>query len=502
MNETVVVQNGASVNVGTGTAGIQSQVPGAAGTVSNVANATGGIAGGNLIETDIDAELFKIKGDDTPLTQLALKAKKVKVISPEIEHFMIDEPRASVVTTAAVAASASQAVLPLANSDQNIPQEYCTLLVKGVNGYSADGTTETPGKDLMLFVTGRDTVSNNPVVRAVNGPKTNKTDEICKMPAIPAGTTLVILSNALYETQKEVKPSLIIPQPSLVYAQKRGMNQVVSDYLDAVKKRIPYSKALIAEQAIWDFKVRANRTFWAGRASKFTVDTKLGAQTVYTTEGIRWQFKKELQHTGKWSIEELIALTKMGYTGEDVPKSLILLAGKNFLENIQCIDYSKHPEITISTAMNPVGWEVKRISTVFGSIEIKHDPTLDRLGWSNSGALIAPDRLVHYTYSAEHTDKERVEGEEASREALLVWDALALKGSCHIWIDGEGSASNDGAVVFAMWNSEEAPESPEAGKVYYMTEACPGISAEAERGTCWQYVDGKWVAYEGEISLD
>jgi hypothetical protein len=498
-NETVTVQNGADVQTAPGSAGVQSQVPGATATVSNVANATDGIGGGNLIESDIDEELFKIKGDDTPLTQLALKAKKVKVNSPVIEHYMIDEPRSSVTTTAAIEAGELQAILPLSNSDRKIPQPYGTLLVKGVDGYAEDGKTKTVGKDLMLFVTGKDTVTGNPVVHAINGTKQNATDETCEMVAIPAGTTIVLLSNALYETQKQVAPDLIIPQPTKIYAQKRGMNQVVSDYLDAVKKRIPYSKALIAESAIWNFKVKANRTFWAGRSGKFTVDTKLGPQTVYTTEGIRWQFRKELQHTGKWTIEQLIALTKMAYTGEDVPKSVILLAGKNFLENIQCIDYSKHPEIQISINTNSVGWKVTNLHTVFGDVEIKHEPTLDRLGWSNSGALIAPDRLVHYTYSAEHSDKERIEGEEASREALLVWDALALKGSCHIWIDGEGEPANEGATTFAMWDSTEAPSSPEEGKVYYLLADCPGINANAVTGQMWQYSGGKWVEYAGDI---
>ena len=116
----------------------------------------------------------------------------------------------------------------------------------------------------------------------------------------------------------------------------------------------------------------------------------------------------------------------MTFTGEDVPKSVIALSGKNFLENIQCFDYSKHPEIQITTKTNPVGWVVTNFHTVFGDIEFKHDPTLDRLKWSNSAFIVAPDRLVHYQYSAEHSSKDRVEGEEATRESILVWDALAL----------------------------------------------------------------------------
>jgi hypothetical protein len=500
--------DGETVNVGgttttpvPGTAGLQTQVPGAPTTVSGVASATGGIAPGNLIQSDIDNELYKFKSDDTPLMQLMLKARKVKVNSPEVEHYMIDEPRSCVTSTDAVAESTQkQFVLPLAANDQEVPRPYGTMLVKGVDGYAEDGKTKTPGKELMLFVTGQDANTGNPIVRAVNGPKATTTDEYCTTPAIPANSTLIILSNALYETQKKVDPDLIVPQGTTVYLQKRGMNQIVSDYYEAQKKKIPFGKAVIAEAAITNFKVRGNRTLYAGRKGKMTVQTpEVGAQTIYFTEGVRYQVKKELQHAGKWTIEEIIALAKMTFTGEDVPKEVIALAGKNFLENIQCIDYSKHPEIQISTKTNPAGWVVTNFHTVFGDIELKHDPTLDRLKWSNSAFIVAPDRLVHYQYSAEHSSKDRVEGEEATREAILVWDALALKGSCHIWINGEGDSESSSATQIHLWDSAEAPTSPTEGAVYYLLQDCPGINADAVSGQMWQYKNAAWVEYAGDV---
>lgn len=504
--------DGETVNVGgqnptptPGSAGVQSQVGGAATTVSNVAGATGGINAGNLIESDLDKNLFKFKSDDTPLMQLMLTAKKVKVTSPIVEHYMIDEPRSSVTTTTAVAeATTQQFVLPLPSNDAAIPRPYGTLLVDGVDGYTEDGQTLTPGKPLMLFVVGHDTLTGNPIVRAVNGPKATKADEYCTTPAIPAGTTCIILANALYETQKEVDPDLIVPQPTQVYLQKRGMNQIVSDYYEAQKKKIPFGKAIIAEAAITNFKVRGNRTLYAGRKGKMKVTTdKVGVQDIYFSEGVRYQVKKELQHLGKWTVEEVIALAKMVFTGEDVPKSVVCLAGKNFLENIQCIDYSKHPEIQISTKTNPVGWVVTNFHTVFGDLEFKHDPTLDRLKWSNSAFIVAPDRLVHYQYSAEHTSRDRVEGEEATRESMLVWDALALKGSCHVWINGESTTIdgniNTDATHFHLYEGETAPANPADGCVFYLITDCMGISTEAVSGTLWQYKNGKWSEYIGDV---
>lgn len=500
-----------SKNVTTGTANLQTQVPGTATTVSSAADATGGLAAGNFIENDIDDELFRFNSDDTPLMNLMLRAKRVKVNSPEVEHYMIDEARSQVTVAEDVPAQDKmQVTLPLLAQDQNLPRPFSTLLVKGVDGYSADGLNRTSGKELMLFVVAVDPTTNNPVVRAVNGRKSQSEDEYSCIPAIPAGTKVVILANSLYETQKEVDPDLIVPQPTKIYLQKRGMNQVVSDYFESQRKRIPFSKAIIAEQAIANFKVRGNRTLWAGRAGKFKMNVpRMGLQHVYCTEGLRWQFKRELMHKGKWTVEDVIALAKMFFTGEDVPKTALLLAGKNLLEQIQCIDFSKHPEIQISTKTNSVGWMVTNFHTVFGDIEIKREPTLDRLGWSNSGALIGENRLVHYVYSAEHSFSDRVEGEEATRNGILIWDALALKGSCHIWIDGDGDKPSNGAFGFRMWNSEKAPEDAADGDVFYLTADCPGMSSAARCGQVWQASvsmgdDGLdkivWIPYNGEIA--
>ena len=487
-----------------GTAGLPSQAPGAATTVSNLAAATAGVAPGHMVEPDIDEQLFGFQSEDTALMSLMLKSRKVKVKSPEVEHYMIDEQRSTLtIADAGVAkGQAMQFALPLMAADQNIARQYHTLLVKGVDGYTDDGQTVTPGKDLMLFVTGRDATTNNPIVRAINGPKASRTDMYCTTPAIPGGTKVKLLANAMYETQKEVDPDLIVPQPETIYLQKRGMNQVVSDYFDAQKKHIPFTQSVIAEQAILNFKRAGNRTLWAGRKGKMTVTVpNLGMQTVYSTEGLRWQFKRELMHKGRWTVEDVIALAKMFFTGEDVPKSALLLAGKNLLEAIQCIDFSRHPEIQVIAAQNPVGWAVTRIHTVFGDIDIKREPTLDTLGWSNSGALIGEDRLVHYTYSSQHAFNDRVEGEEATRKGMVVWDGLALKGACHIWIDGDGEQPNDDALTFVIWDDTTAPADTDLveGTVYYLTSAIPSISAEAKAGTMWLYRSGAWSQFNGDI---
>ena len=487
-----------------GTAGAKTQVSGQATTVSATAGATGGVGAGNLITPDIDQKLYKFKSDDTPMMQIMLHSKRVNVKSPVVRHYIIDEPKSFVTTKDAVAKSTNnQFILPLLSQDQKLPRPYTTLLVKGVDGYDAEGQKATPGKDLMIFIVGRDTTTGNPVAIAVNGPRAVSSDENCTTPAIPAGSVCVLMANACYETQKEVDPDLITPQPVDLHLQKRILNRVVSDYFDAQEKQIPFNQAIIAEAQITNFKVKGNRTLYAGQKGKITVETKLGPQDVYFTEGARYQVKKEIKDDGKWNFKKFIALAKLIFTGEDVPSTILGLCGKNFLEKIQTIDFSDHPEVRFEVNMNNLGWEVTRIHTIFGNLEFKHDPTLDRLRWSNSCFMIAYDRCVHYVYSAEHTDKDRVEGEEATRNSTIVWDGLGLKGTCHVWIDGEGGTDNYGTDVIHMhlWNSDKAPATPKENCVYYLMVDCLAINAEAVSGTVWQYKNSAWEPYTGEIPL-
>lgn len=483
-----------------GHSGMPTQMPGAPTTASGYDYATRGQDIARLIESDVDREIFLIKQEDTPLYQMALISKTVPVDSPEVEHYAIDEPRALLTTKAVTPGTSVTAVLQLEDRDKSIPREYTTLLVNGVDGYNEAGTEKTPGRNLMLIVTGRDASTDAPVVRAVNGPVDATNSNLRKMVEIPAGTKITVLANACYETQKEVDPDGMVPKGDIIYLQKSIMNQIISNYFESQKKHIPFQQSVIAEEMLAEFKRKLNRSLWVSRKSRIAVNVpKLGTQYIYTTEGILGQFKKRYEHSGKWTYEEFIALMKMFFTGEDVPNSCTALCGKNFLENIQCIDFSKHPEVQFTQSFNKLGWSVTRIHTVFGDVEFKREPTLDTLDFSNSCALLGEDRLVRYKRTNEHSFSDDIDGEEAKRNGTIVWEGVALKGSCHIFVDCEGKEAASSGVTILPLNSATFPASPVEGAVYVLlVDNTDDTSAKA--GEMWQYKDSKWVEYTGQVN--
>lgn len=222
MAEQVNVQTpGTPPQAGAGSAGLQTQLPGQGVTVDGIG---GGVGDGidHLSQIDIDESILRFKSNVTPLMTLMLKSKLVPVESPEVAHFMIDEARSVLTTTTQVAADSvkQQFPLPMSAADAELCLTSDTLLCRGVNGYTEDGKTETPGMPLLLYVIGRNTDTGMPIVRALNGKKTNSTDDFCQVPLIPANTTIDLLANAMHETQREVEPSACQPVPRVLYLQK------------------------------------------------------------------------------------------------------------------------------------------------------------------------------------------------------------------------------------------------------------------------------------------
>lgn len=486
-----------------GTVGLETQVPGAATSVSNIEQATGGMDG-DLIVPDLDEELFKFK-TKTALYDIMLKAKLVQVKAAEVEHYMIDEPKAYVslgntaVTKQESTAAGTPFSLTLVGADKKLAPLYTTLTVNGIKGYDAAGNKSKA--DLMLYVVGKDT-SGNPTVICVNGKKASGSDDTYLNDDIPANSKLTILGNACSETQQNVAPDAIVPKPRTQYLQKRIMNQIVSDYYDSQKKKIPFAEAIIAEAAIANFKARGNRTLWNSAPSKFLIDTnsEMGDEYVYTTEGVRSQFMRELQHSGRWTYEQFIGLAKMFYAGEDTPDSGICLCGKNVLEQIQCIDFSSHPEVYMEVTTNQYGWSVTKVHTVFGDLEFKHEPTLDFLNWENSFAILDPSRLVHYQRVVEHKFNEKVEGREAKRSGVIVWDALSLKGSCHIFVDGDATTGvASGSTTFAF--ASKASEVTTTGVCYYLLADMTLGTTAYKTGEIVKKTSTGYEEYTGEISF-
>ena len=492
-----------SPNPSNGIGGLPTQGNGEATTVSNASE-----LGTNLIDADVDDQIVGIASDESVIDTIKRKIRRqVRVNSFEVDHYLIDDKRSKAYTNETYTGiKATRAEIPFSTTgERKIFQEYYTAICKGVNGYDPTGQIELPGVDLMLFFVGKNSTTEAPIAMAVNGPKVNATDDYCYVPTIPIGTEVILLSSAAYETQKFIAPSTIVPVPERMYLQKQLCNSIVSDYFAAQKKRIQFSEAQIAEAVLRQFRLESCRTAWVGQPGKFKVqamDNAMGYQWDYFSKGIRWQFKRQYDLSSNITFADLINLSMVKFTGFNCTKKAIWLLGKQLLNDIQKIDLTLHKNISV-TGDKVFGIECTKIHTVFGDIDLIHDPTLDALGYAHCGGLIDENGLVRYYMKNEDAKTENVDGEEAKREVVMTIDCLCLKGYSHIWVNG-AAAESDIPGAARVTSSATLPESPNINDVVILTadvnHEVNGVSKKwYGAGSVVAFNGNTWVEYTGEI---
>lgn len=492
-----------STKPATGIAGLPSQGLGDATTVSNASELSP-----DLIEADVDDRIVGVASDESVIDTIKRKVRRqVRVTSFEVDHYLIDDKRSKAYTNEKYTGiGATRAEIPFSTTgERKIFQEYFTAICKGVNGYDPTGQIEMPGVDLMLFFVGKNSTTEAPIAMAVNGPKVNATDDYCTVPTIPAGTEVILLSSAAYETQKFIAPSTIVPVPERMYLQKQLCNSIVSDYFAAQKKRIQFNKSQIAEAILRQFRLESCRTAWVGQPGKFKVqamDAAMGYQWDYFSKGIRWQFKRQYDLASKITFADLINLSMVKFTGFNCTKKAIWLLGKQLLNDIQKIDLTLHKNINVTNSTT-FGIECTRIHTVFGDIDLIHDPTLDALGYSNCGGLIDANGLVRYYMKNEDSKTENVDGEEAQRQVVMTIDCLCLKGYSHIWVNGAAGES-DIPGTSRVTSAATLPKSPNTNDVVVLTADVKHKVGGVDKiwftsGTVVTYNGNTWVEYTGEI---
>ncbi|MBQ5752200.1 MAG: hypothetical protein IIV89_05065 [Bacteroidaceae bacterium] len=486
-----------------GIAGLNSHGAGEATTVSNASE-----LGSDFIDADADEQIINIASDESVIDTIKRKIRRqVRVNSFEVDHYLIDDKRSKAYTNEVYnGIKATRAEIPFSTTgERKIFQEYYTAICKGVNGYDPTGQIELPGVDLMLFFVGKNSTSEAPIAMAVNGPKINASDDYCVVPTIPAGTEVILLSSAAYETQKFIAPSTIVPVPERMYLQKQLCNSIVSDYFAAQKKRIQFSESQIAEAVLRQFRLESCRTAWVGQPGKFKVqamDNAMGYQWDYFSKGIRWQFKRQYDLSSKITFADLINLSMVKFTGFNCTKRAIWLLGKQLLNDIQKIDLTLHKNITVG-GDKVFGIECTKIHTVFGDIDLIHDPTLDALGYAHCGGLIDENGLVRYYMKNEDAKTENVDGEEAKREVVMTIDCLCLKGYSHIWVNGS-AAESDIPGASRVVSAATLPAEPNLNDVVILTADVKHTVNDEQKlwfsaGTVVTYNGITWVEYTGEI---
>ena len=446
----------------------------------------------DLDDDKIDEYIMKYQAHKYALdTDFRKLARRVPVRTKHPKHPVIGEAilEAKVKSNMTNADHDHEVTLSVYANDAKIFQESTSIRVVGV--------TNDDGKPLMLYVTSN--VGGTVKVIAINGP-IDETSHETYVPAIDAGTKLRAMASALSESEVEVAPDNFLPQWRQAYLQKKVCAITKTQFYEKMKKEAAFGGQMVKDAILDTFRRKCTSTLLVGQPGVITkTSAKYGEEYCYFQEGIVTQLQNTYEFTGKPTIEDLVALTRIAFTKYSKSNIAQVYCGSQFLESLEVIDFSSHPEMKMETKRDELNVVVKSITSNFGTLEFKLEFSLDENGMANNGILLPMNEAIHYEYentsiSVDHSKGEGGEVRQASTDYVINDDCLMLTGLNSVFIGADvsaaGSMSGDNQKQIISVSELPASDQSETA-IYYLTE-----DDGTHRIGTYKYVSNAWVAYQ------
>jgi hypothetical protein len=461
---------------------------------------------GGLAEEEYDDIIAKFRPFRFPLdTDIRLEAQQKKVKGYEIECVESGTTVLDCSTTKTISAGASITLTAdnVSGSLSMFP-EYSTILVHGVSGYKEGSSTVKQG-ELMLFVTLND--KSQVKCEAINGPAIDGDEQNVTVPEIPAGTDLSVCANACSESQMVVAPDNYQPRKRTVYLQKRILNVVVTKQWLELAKKFPFFIEDIKSDALFNFRRKASRSAWISKQRRFVVSNKeTGEEYAYTQEGALRQVTMLMGAPDEYTMQFLTAISMFMFTENAAGNTARAYCGKNFIKRLLALKEVKTYKELGFTDYEKLGIKVHAYQDNFGTIEFVHDPTLDDLGYQDFACVIDiknSRRFVEEENKEYTVDLDKGVGDvrEAKRYVTIQADALTLRGynSLLVGPSDKLEAMNIADAATSVEMVSVLPANPSNGQLVFLTAASGDL--EADKAYKYDAAAGKWVVYEGAVSV-
>ena len=462
---------------------------------------------GGLVDPDIDNVIAKYRPYKVPLeTDMRKLARKVSVNTREVKHYASSVPRLTVLLKTAITNSTAkleEISITFDSADSQMFSRFGTIMFD-VHGY--DKNNNEAGK-LICFITAK--AGNTITIQSINGKKDSPESSSSYIPDIPADTSISVCANACSESQLLVNPENMQPKEHIAYTQKSICNIVMTDAfirLSNQHKDTTNAKQRLKGDALYSFRRKNNKTLWVGVQAKINMNTgtDMGNENVYFSEGLLAQVQNLYAYdTSKpLSFADLIALAKMQFTDYSASDTAEVYCGKNFMEKLMNIDFTKHKDISFESKQE-VGIDISAFKCTFGTLNFKYDPTLEDIGMADYAFVADMKNAVRYSYvdgKALSVDMKNGAGEvrEAQRDVYIEDFCLCLKGYNSILIGPSTKVVNNsslsGAYPVITVNSFDEVTNPLQKQVVYLATADGSHSADA----FYEYSNTAWIPYVSE----
>lgn len=463
------------------------EVPGGANTGSAITEA-------ELDESAIDTYVSEYQPWKYPLhTDFMRLARQIKVDTKEPVSYEIGDAILEATTKSDTTKGESADIYnALYAADRKLFTTSSTFIVEGVDGVNEKG--EKDGTPLMCFVT--EASKSSIMVEAVNS-------EDGQVPVISENTTLYIMAPALSESQVEVTPDAFLPTEQVFYLQKKGCTMTWTEFFERIKKKAKYDVQTAKNKALDVFRQKCTRSLLRGIMGKKAVFNPLtGTEYAYTQKGLLYQIKLgyQIDNESKLTLDSLIGIAQMLFGRYSTSDTAEAYCSPSFMRKLLNLDLGAHREVSM-TNTKILNINVTQLKTPFGTINFKleHglvDAKLD--GYAVIFPMKQAKRLYYQKGKFINTDHEKGQGgevREAKSQHYIQDDCLALEGYTSMLVGPNVAAASYSRLSTIASDGASFPESPAEGTIFYLT----ADNGDYNQGL-YEFVDGQWEAYHGEIN--
>jgi hypothetical protein len=480
------------------------------------------------IDDEWDKGITQFQPWRTPLLSIARRvARKVNLQNWTVKHARIGGDTLDGRTVSAITQESDGSLkLTPSNFNGSLKAFYkgTTIFCPFIDGYAEDGTTVEGC--LELFVV--DVTTSYVLVVPVNGKlKSGATagdtyevrefgpNGVSSNKGLPANAYLCAGASIAGESQLLITPENYQPRYEEFTVQKKLLNIVWTNDFEKVKKKMPWHVADVKANAIRNYNLRAERTYWMGAKTRFpVVNGDQSVEDAYGSKGILWQVTNSFSvERGKITVGDLIAISKLQHTTFSQSSHSYAFCGSTYMQWLLNLDMGDNKRIIKMEDVKELDIDFKRLKTTFGTTDFTWDQGLDAIGMDEVCVVLDLEGATRYVKIGEKeftNDMSKGAGEirDAKREIHYEADCIALRGYNSIIVGPSDIIFSlpDTASRTSVVSAAKLPATPADGTIVALTEDYTDESGDTpvtyKAGTVWIYTASStsWSEYTGYTS--
>lgn len=334
-----------------------------------------------LLLSEIDSRIVKIRPMMTPIDQISRLANSRQSKSMKTEYYSVDTPPTST--------KVSKEVLGGGYSDSfTVKVDNPSIFSPSDTVLCPDATVDEVPKSVMFYV---ENTGTDLTLRLIcDDPKGSDFPLVM----LKQEARLIRMGRAAAELDVQTTHSQALPVKRHNYCQifKAQVEQSMLQRLSA--KEVGWTLLDQEEVALIDMRLGMEKSFLFGQMHRFDKGT---AGEVFMTQGIWNQTDHDFFYDPEaFSAKTLVELSRMAFTGNAGSARKVLVAGSGLIEALSKLDIRKTAGAT--DTVTRWGIDFTEIHTKFGRLYVVLSEVFDDCGHENEGMVIDPEYLQKYTH--------------------------------------------------------------------------------------------------------